>query len=210
MNLYQLFDEPQTAMILDTIKGIGWHQGRARTRELEGTVKQNLEILPQHDDKAKGLSDGIGQKIISNPAIQLNHIPVKTHPPKFSCYSNGAHYKTHTDAPWMGSTRTDLSCTLWLNEDYEGGELCVGGKQIKGKVGQCFIYECGLPHEVKPVTKGERICSVTWIQSRIRDPNKRKLVSDFRKLLAKMEPDHKDWFIEGGTIHSSLIRMWME
>jgi len=209
MNIYQLISEQHANDILGDLDG--WEKGRARTEELEGTIKQNDEILPI-DPAIVHLSNAIGRKITSNRSIQLNHIPVQIHPPKFSLYRNGSHYKMHTDAPWMGKTRTDLSCTLWLSDPdtYEGGELCISGKEIKGKAGQCLVYECGLPHEVKPVTKGERICAVTWIQSRIRDPIKRKLISDFRKFLSKLEPGHKDWFLEGGSIHSSLIRMWME
>lgn len=212
MNLYPLIKAEEAASILSVLQAMEWHTGRARTKELEGTVKNNLEILPEHDKSAKKLLHGIGRNLLSNSSVQLNHIPLQVHPPKFSAYSEGANYKLHTDAPWMGKTRTDLSCTLWLSEpeSYEGGELCLEGKMIKGEAGQCLIYECGQPHEVKPVTSGKRVCVVTWIQSRIRDPHKRKLVSDFRKLLAKLEPDHGDWFVEGGVIHSSLIRMWME
>jgi len=183
MNLYQLFDAGQAKEILSGLEGIMWSGGRARTRELEGTVKQNLEILPSHDETANKFLAAIGSSILKHSSIQLNHIPLQVHPPKFSKYSGGAHYKRHTDAPWMGNTRTDLSCTVWLSDpgSYEGGELCIVGEQIKGKAGQCMIYDCGLPHEVKPVTDGERICAITWLQSRIRDPKKRKLVSALRK-----------------------------
>jgi len=183
-----------------------WSPGRARTKQLEGTVKQNEEIL------SCDLLTAVGTKILRNSGIQLNHVPLKVHPPKFSRYSEGARSHVHTDAPWMGETRTDLSCTVWLSDPdtYEGGELRLNGKSVKGKPGQCLVYDCGVPHEVTEVTKGERICAVTWIQSRIRDPIKRKIVSDFRKFLSKMEPEHPDWFVEGGQIHSSIIRMWME
>ena len=212
MNLYQLLDESQASTILSGLEGMQWLGGRARTKELEGTVKNNLEILPSHNEDANKLLGAIGIKLIKHSAIQLNHIPLQVHPPKFSKYSGGAYYNKHTDAPWMGNTRTDLSCTLWLSdpESYEGGELCLEGEKIKGKQGQCLVYDCGLPHEVKPVTQGERICVITWLQSRIRDPRKRKLVSDFRNFLSKLEKDHKDLFLEGGAIHSSIIRMWME
>jgi len=212
LNIYQLFDAEQAQVMLDATDAMQWSQGRARTKELEGTVKQNLEILPSSSDVANKLLDVIGRQILRNPSIQVNHVPLKIHPPKFSRYADGAHYKAHTDSPWMGETRTDLSCTVWLSdpESYEGGELLLNGKSVKGKPGQCLVYDCGVPHEVTPVTVGARVCAVTWIQSRIREAHKRKIVSDFRKFLSKLEPDHQDWFLEGGSIHSSLIRMWME
>ena len=203
MNLYQLTTPEHAASIVSGIKSTQWAEGKARTKELTGTVKQNSEILD-----SKALKD-IGQLIIRHPAVQLNCIPHRLHPPKFSRYTKGQRYLIHTDSPWMGETRTDLSCTLWLNDDYEGGELCIDGKKIKGKPGQAMIYPCELPHEVLPVTKGERICAITWIESRIRDPHKRKLISDMRKFLSKFE-DNQPLFVEGGRIHSALIRMWME
>jgi len=212
MNLYQLFDKSQAETILSTLKEMEWSEGRARTKEATGTIKQNLEILPDDNDTAYQLLLEIDKTLNENLDIQLNHAPLKTHPPKFNKYLDGGQYKTHTDAPWMGITRTDLSCTIFLSDpdSYEGGELCINGQAIKGKAGECFIYECGTPHSVNPVTSGERICANTWIQSRIRDPHKRKLVTDLRKLLHKIEPDHRDWFLEGASIHSALFRMWME
>jgi len=210
MILYQLFSADQAESILASLSDDEWKQGKARKKSLEGTIKQNQEILKSKGTKSGAMLERIGKKIISSPEIQLNHIPQQIQPPKFSRYVEGDRYHRHTDAPWMGGTRTDLSCTLWLNDDYEGGELCVEGKEVKGKPGQCLVYECGLPHEVKPITSGERICAVTWIQSRIRDSKKRRLVTDFRTLLAKLEPEHPDWLVEGGAIHSALIRMWME
>jgi len=207
MNLYQLFDESQAKTILSALDEMDWSVGRAATKKLTGTIKQNVEILPSDNDTANKLLFSIGKMLNENPEIQLNHAPIKIHPPKFNKYRDGGHYKTHTDAPWMGETRTDLSCTIWLSDpdSYEGGELCISGNMIKGRPGECLIYDCGMPHSVTPVTSGERICAITWVQSRIRDPHKRKLVSDLRKLLAKIEPDHRDWFVDGAAIHSALF-----
>ena len=204
MRIYRVMSADQASAICDVLKSGEWQQGRARTKELTGTVKQNEEIL-KHETL-----DRIGKLVANNPAIQLDHIPLQVHSPKFSRYSIGAHYGRHTDAPWMGTTRTDLSCTLWLNDDYEGGVLNINGTRLKGKPGECVIYDCGAPHEVEEVTAGERVCVITWIQSRIRDAHKRQLVSKMRKFLGKFEKTDHDLFVEGGQIHSALIRMWME
>ena len=206
MGLYQLISPSDAAAVLNTTSNVEWSQGRARTKALEGTVKQNQEVL-----SAPVLSE-IGNRLMKNAGIQLNHIPFRVHSPKFSRYCVGDRYHLHTDAPWMGETRTDLSCTIWLSDpdSYQGGWLKVGGKSYKGQPGQVLVYECGTPHEVTPVTNGERVCVVTWMQSRIRDAAKRKIVSDFRKFLSKLEVDQQELFLEGGAIHSSIIRMWME
>ena len=52
-----------------------------------------------------------------------------------------------------GGIRTDLACTVFLTDGYEGGELCIGGVEVKGKAGMCVVYDCGLPHYVKPVVR---------------------------------------------------------
>lgn len=205
MNTYRIFSEPEARALADKVRDMGWSTGKARTRELEGegSVKNNSEILNHVVLKS------VAKAISGNRDVQLDAIPLKMHPPKFSRYTEGSYYKRHTDAPWMGETRTDLSCTLWLTDGYDGGWLRIGDQDYKGKPGECIIYDCGAPHEVTPVTSGERICVITWIQSRVRDPQKRRLVSDFRKFLKHFE-GNQDLFVEGGQIHSALLRMWIE
>ncbi len=210
MRLYQVLTPEDSAKILKQVAPLKWGTGKARTKELTGTVKQNQEILVKDDKVASSLLTAIGQRIMSHGQIGLECIPLGLHTPKFSKYVKGAKYHEHTDAPWMGDTRTDISFTLWLSppESYEGGELNLNGKKVKGKAGQALFYDCGEIHSVSPVTKGERICVVSWIQSRIRDPIKRKMITDFRKWLAKMEGT--ELFAEGSPIYSALLKRWME
>ncbi len=120
-------------------------------------------------------------------------------PPKFNKYAVGDYYKPHTDSPFMQcgdiKVRTDLSCTIWLNDDYEGGELCVDGHRLKGKPGQCVIYRGDSIHEVTPVTKGERICAITWIQSEFRDAEIRQILEDLCTAMHK----YKDPLIDNAV-----------
>ncbi len=144
----------------------------------------------------------------------------------FNKYTGGGTYNKHTDAPFMHETRTDLACTMFLTDpdSYEGGELCIeqpNGAIIKhkGKKGDCIIYDCGAPHWVTPVTKGERICGIAWIQSNVRDPRKREVLHDMYTMCNEMEPlvDYKDeeckyrkWFVYLGKTHGNLMRFWVE
>lgn len=204
MKMYRVLSEEQALALCEQVMKLGWPQGKARTKELTGTTKQNREIT------SHVALQTLGKRIVNHPEIQIDCIPLKIHAPKFSRYSDGEHYKLHTDAPWMGETRTDLSCTLWLSKDYEGGELRIDGQPFKGRPGECLIYECGRPHEVTPVTRGDRVCVVTWIQSRIREPSRRRLISDFRKFLAKLDGKDEALFLEGSQIYSALLRSWIE
>lgn len=210
--IYQLLDaDTARTMGAELLKLDGWHAGRARTAALTGTVKRNLELLPSDHERAAKLSGAIAQLMLREPELQRDCFPLKVHPPKFSHYSDGGAYGRHSDAPWMAETRTDLSATLWLSDDYEGGELVVEGLgAFKGQLGQCLVYECGRIHHVAPVTSGRRVCAVTWIESRLRDPQQRKLVAELRKLLAELEAEHPQWHLMGSRVHSGLLRMWCE
>jgi len=59
-----------------------------------------------------------------------------------------------------------FGCVLYLNDDYEGGEI--GFKffnvSYKPKSGDIILFSSAFPymHEVKPITKGYRNAAVTW------------------------------------------------
>jgi len=211
LKIYKIITSEASAQLCEVIKGGDWQEGKARTKALTGTIKQNLELHGKPDTPIGKIADTLGKTILAHSTVQLDNLPLTANVPKFNKYMNGGHYKRHTDAPWMMSVRTDLACTMWLTEPdtYDGGELCVNGQKVKGKAGEALIYRCGSPHEVTPVTRGERICAITWIQSRVRDEYKRQIVTDLRKFLQNFD-DTSDLLVQGSAVHSALLRMWME
>jgi predicted 2-oxoglutarate/Fe(II)-dependent dioxygenase YbiX len=85
-------------------------------------------------------------------------------------YNEADHYTWHYDqGPNISRT---LSCIYFLNENYEGGELCFKNPDGTGQFSipkkenrmviwpSCFLY----PHTVKPVKRGERYIIVSWTQ----------------------------------------------
>jgi predicted 2-oxoglutarate/Fe(II)-dependent dioxygenase YbiX len=54
---------------------------------------------------------------------------------------------------------------LFLNDDYEGGEIIVADNEYHPTVGSALIFPSNFmfPHEVKPVTKGERWSVISWL-----------------------------------------------
>ena len=80
--------------------------------------------------------------------------------------------------------RTDISATLFLAEpeEYDGGELCVedtyGVQSVKLPAGHMVLYPATSLHQVRPVTRGARVCSFFWIQSMVRDDTQRSLLLD--------------------------------
>jgi predicted 2-oxoglutarate/Fe(II)-dependent dioxygenase YbiX len=83
-------------------------------------------------------------------------------------YKKSDEYVYHWDHA-MSAPRT-LSCTLLLNDDYEGGNLFF--KEIEGanefylenKPGRLIIWPSNFlyPHCIKPVKKGTRFSIVSW------------------------------------------------
>jgi PKHD-type hydroxylase len=147
--------------------------------------------------------------------------PVAIAPPLITRYHPGMRYGAHADAAFinLGNTqiRSDLSCTIFLNEpkDYEGGELHIrlGDADIKFKLqpGEAIIYPSDTLHQVIPVTKGERLVAITFIQSRVQDPFQRSMLFELNEVAAleglKMSQDN---FSRLQLVQANLLRYWGE
>lgn len=83
-------------------------------------------------------------------------------------YSAGQEYKAHYD----GSTASAraVSVIIYLNDDYEGGELEFVNFELKIKppAGSLFIFPSNYPysHIAHPVTSGTKYALVTWLHDR--------------------------------------------
>jgi predicted 2-oxoglutarate/Fe(II)-dependent dioxygenase YbiX len=79
--------------------------------------------------------------------------------------SNKGHYKEHTDH-WDLFPRV-LSCSILLNDDYEGGNFAFFEKELilNATQGEAIVFPSNFcfPHAVLPVTKGNRHSIITWI-----------------------------------------------
>jgi PKHD-type hydroxylase len=145
--------------------------------------------------------------------------PVKIAPPLMTRYTPSMRYGAHADAAYIqlpnATLRSDLSCTVFLNdpESYEGGalriEMGTSELRFRGKPGTAIVYPSDTLHEVEPVTKGERLVAITFIQSRIADPFRRQLLYELNEVAAleglKMEAEN---FSRLQLIQQKLLRYW--
>ena len=85
-------------------------------------------------------------------------------------YEKGGFYTIHSDH--CASIPRTLSVIIFLNNDYEGGELNFHDpiteeiyQTIKPSPGRCIIWPSNFmyPHSVSPVTKGTRYAIVSWL-----------------------------------------------
>lgn len=181
------------------------------------TAKQNEQL---HDQQAYQRSAQLLQAALVRNEDALNFsFPVKIAPPLITRYKPAMKYGLHTDVAFMqlptGFIRADLSCTIFLNEPqtYEGGSLHVrlgdADLRFKLKPGEAVIYPSDTLHEVEPVTKGERLVAITFIQSRVQDPFRRNLLYNLNEIAAleglNMKPEN---FTMMQLIQNQLLRYW--
>ena len=145
--------------------------------------------------------------------------PVMIAPPLITRYQPGMHYGAHADGAFLqipgAIIRSDLSCTIFLNDpkDYDGGSLRIqlGDSDIRFKLqpGEAIIYPSDTLHEVEPVTKGERLVAITFIQSRVSDPFRRNMLFELNEVAAleglKMSQAN---FSRLQLVQANLLRYW--
>ena len=80
-------------------------------------------------------------------------------------YKSGDYYDPHIDA--SGRSPRELSCSLILNDNYEGGEFAFFNQKLKFDLnrGDIIIFPSNFmfPHEILPITSGVRYVIITWI-----------------------------------------------
>lgn len=183
-------------------------------------VKNNLQ-LNKTPKQAKQLNPLIINALERNEIFQRVALPKRIHRPLFSRYHVGMNYGSHVDDALMdlpNVLRTDLAVTVFLNEParYDGGELAIetssGEHMVKLAGGDAVVYPASSLHRVTPVTRGERLAAVTWIQSYVRERERREILVDLDKLrhaLHERMSDAPETNLAYKT-YSNLLRMWAD
>ena len=141
--------------------------------------------------------------------------PQQLHSVLVSRYRPGMEYGWHVDEAVMGDAvpwRSDLSLTLFLNAvtDYDGGELALesgsGQTLVKLPARAMVCYPTGQLHRVQPVTRGERLAVIGWIQSLVRDSGAREALWDLSQARDQVYVrEGKSHTFEGCAKHSGEV-----
>ena len=201
-----------------------WRDGAASAGSQAAEVKRNQQL-----DAASELAGKLGASIAGalrrNPLFMSAALPNRIYPPMFNRYGVGETYGAHVDSAIMntgsatGMLRTDLSATLFLTEpdQYEGGELVVqttfGDQAVKLAAGDLILYPSTSLHQVAPVTSGERVCAVLWVESLVRSGEQRELLFELDQSIQTLtmergSADHEVRRLSG--IYHNLIRQWAQ
>ena len=195
----QVIEPAEVAQFRRDLAAGRWIDGAATAGSRSVAVKQNLQ-LERTDPVAIELGNRILARLGRNPLFLSAALAEAIWPPVFNCYRDGGHYGSHTDAALMlrpdtgQSLRSDLSATLFLSDpaSYDGGELVIegqfGAQSVKLAAGDMVLYPSSSLHQVTPVTRGERICAITWIQSAVSDGGARELLFDLDQSIQALGP----------------------
>lgn len=183
-------------------------------------AKNNLQA-DVADPKATESTQIVGAALARSREFVDFALPKRFAPPLLCRYEPGMTYGAHADAALInvaaGRIRSDLSCTVWLQDPaaYEGGELgIVLGNQslaFKGDAGDAFVYPSTTLHEVVPVRSGQRLVSITFIESVIADMHQRLQVYELNEIAA-LEGTRMSWEsrVRLDVVRQNLVRMWSQ
>jgi PKHD-type hydroxylase len=207
-----------------TLARADWADGRATSGLQAAGAKNNLQ-LPESAPEARMLADRVLEALGRAELFVSAALPRKTYPPVFSRYQPGQSFGVHVDnaiRPVKGTSvrvRTDLAATLFLGdpEAYDGGDLVIedrfGAQAVKLPAGHLVLYPASSLHRVEPVIRGERLVSVLWIESMVRDDGERALLFDLdqsiQALAGALGLEHPEVVRLTGVYHN-LVRHWAD
>ena len=206
--------------ILGLVSSAEFVDGRETASPHLASIKHNQQV-PRGSATLQRVADIVLNALRRKPEFLNAVYPKQLHSMLVSRYRDGMEYGAHVDQALMGDSnvwRTDLSLTLFLNEpgDYDGGELALqhgsGETLTKLPARSMVCYPTGQLHRVTPVTRGERLVVVGWIQSYVRDGATREVLRDLGEAMESLR-GREDLRAAHDLInktHANLMRRWAE
>jgi PKHD-type hydroxylase len=209
-----LLAPPEVGAIRDAIRKLEFGDGRASAGRRAREVKANDQALPSPARDA--ILEKVRRALMAHPVFLAAARPQKLTPLLLSRYRVGQTYGLHVDDAIMGGLRTDLSFTLFLSDPatYEGGALEIednfAPREVRLAAGDLVLYPSTTLHRVTPVTRGERLAVVGWVQSLIRLEAQREVLFDLDQSIATLEQQGaaRPVIDRLSRARSNLLRLW--
>jgi len=221
LRLREVLKNDELMLVHEWLAHANFVDGRLSAGAAAKRVKNNEE-LDSRAAELERLNNLVMGKLARHPVYRGGALPLYVASPFYARYQPGMAYGNHLDDPIMGADgvryRSDIAITIFLNapEDYSGGELVIqtafGSQPVKLPAGDGVLYQAGSIHQVNPVTRGERLVAVTWVQSLVRDPARRELLyglNQAREKLLQSVPDAAET-AQVNAAYMNLIRMWSD
>lgn len=201
-----------------------WTDGRITAGSQSAQVKNNWQ-LPEQSQPSQAARAIVLQALNRNALFLSAALPKHIFPPLFNRYA-GEHntFGNHIDnavrqCPTSGQrVRTDLSATLFIADphSYDGGELVIedtyGQHAVKLAAGSMVLYPGSSLHRVEPVTRGARVASFFWLESMVRETERRRLLFEMDMSILQLRAtggDSEPVINLTGCYHN-LLRMWAD
>jgi PKHD-type hydroxylase len=187
-------------------------------------VKHNQQV-PESAPALAGMRTTVMRALNRSTLLLTAALPFKILPPNFNRYTGETNaYGLHVDSsmrplPDGSYLRTDLSATLFLSDpdEYDGGELSIedtfGRQLVKLKAGSLVVYPSGSVHEVRPVTRGERLACYLFMQSLVKDTESRRMLFEMDMALIALRRRHGEEdadLVRLTGLYNNLLRRWSE
>jgi PKHD-type hydroxylase len=225
LHIAKILGEEQLATVRASLnsESAPWVDGRVTAGHQGAPVKHNQQ-LDEGSPLARELGNFILTQLERNALFISAVLPNKVYPPMFNRYGDGMHFGTHVDGSVRmipggpQKLRTDLSATLFLVEpqNYDGGELVVesdfGSQSAKLAAGDLIVYSSTLRHRVNAITRGERLASVFWIQSLIREDGRRAQLFELDGTIQRLTQTgaDPDSLVRLTAHYHGLLKAWTE
>lgn len=213
IKIYDLLNKNQCKELITNLQTCDlWQDGKLSTSNSLKDRKTNNELV-QGDLYGEVINAVLGAFFGTDKGKEIHYDTYLNTvcPPMINKYNVGEEYGLHFDETIMPDqsgnlTRMDYSYTVFLNDNYEGGELEIEGKNYKGKQGQIVIYDNKLRHQVIKITKGTRYACVGWFSSLIEDVEVRNRLCTNAKLLRSYTNIDDEMYIELKKTHMLLLK----
>ncbi len=221
--LPEVLDSQQLATVRQILDEGRFASGKASAGAHACRQKENEELVDT-DAQMSRLNNLLMGALIQHPVYLNAGLPYRIAVPYYARYRRGMRYGPHVDDPVMGGPdpraryRCDVAITVYLSgaDEYAGGELVIqtdfGEQQVKRPAGDGVMYPASSVHEVLPVTEGERLVAVTWMQSMVPTPGHRDLLYQLwlaREEMRQSAPE-ADSTRRIDQSYVNLIRMWTQ
>ncbi|WP_201313730.1 Fe2+-dependent dioxygenase [Dyella sp. EPa41] len=222
LHIPDILTRDEVARFRRALDGASWTDGRETVGPQGAQVKRNLQ-LPDASPLREELGRAVLAALARNPMYHAATLPQRTLMPRFNRYEGGGQYGFHVDGAVMAlpdgaQLRSDVSCTLFLADpdEYDGGELIIndtyGEHEVKLPAGDVIVYPSSSLHRVAPVTRGARLAAFFWVQSLVRDDQRRRLLLELDASIQALTRDGADAqaLLQLTGVYHNLLRQWAD
>lgn len=208
--LSDLLRDAEARVLAEAAAALAFNDGAGTAGRLARAVKRNEQAVA--DKRTEAVLGKVRASLTAHPLFQAIAYPKTFANLMVTRTGPGGEYGTHIDNALIAGARADVSFTLFLAEpdSYDGGALVIADpveeRAFKLARGEAIVYPSNTLHRVEPVTKGNRLVVIGWVQSWVRDPARREILFDLWQAIETAETRAQAELIQKSR--SNLIRMW--